>query len=172
MRDLPSLVQDLTFPVSKIETESEAYDILSSKISCGSSGFSVAINAEKIYRYWRDEHAFASTIDSSSLKITDGVGASWAARLIAGQSLARVDFPRLALQVAVDLDQKVFFAGATDDVNRLAIDGGRNEFADINIIGGIDGYQSDEALCEAILTSGADIVLLGLEVAKTGKPGK
>ena len=54
--------------------EDDAVDHILSIVASGQAGYSVAINAEKIWRYGKDVE-FTSVVDSSIFPYPDGAGA-------------------------------------------------------------------------------------------------
>lgn len=142
------------------------YELKQSLISQFSQpGFSVAINAEKIIRA-RHDLSFLSVIKKSGLPYPDGVAASWQLAARGLKNVMRLNMPVLALDVAVIANLKVGLIGGAPGVAEMAAENAKKNYQEpLQVIFTSNGYQTVEALCDAILHSNADLVLLG-----TGSP--
>jgi N-acetylglucosaminyldiphosphoundecaprenol N-acetyl-beta-D-mannosaminyltransferase len=124
-------------------------------------GYFVAINAEKIYRYRKDEQ-LRGVIDASLYPYPDGAGAVISGRLFFGVKSAKINMPVLVLEEADRNNWRVFIYGAQEDIHNDAIAKIKVKYPNINIVGNMHGYNSQEAAIESIASSKPQLVLLAL----------
>lgn len=148
-------------PCQAIKDDAEATRLLAKLIDAGNGGYSVAINAEKIYHSWHNQ-SLAAAIRGASLWVPDGSGAVLGMKMLHRRKAGRIDLPRAALVLANHKRYRLTIIGATAENNRLAADGIRANYPDIELASSLDGYQDDDTMVEFIKDSGADLALLGL----------
>ena len=154
-------VRVLGCPVTALVDEAAAKLALSSLIDSGVSGYSVAINAEKITMYSRDDEMH-DIIEAAALHVPDGAGAVLGLRWLHKLESRKINFPLVALSAAADNGWPVFVLGATESVNAKACHHISADFPGIKLTGRAQGYSSDEEKIARVLQSDARLVLLAL----------
>ena len=129
------------------------------------SGYTVAINAEKIMAYQEDP-AVAEIIDQALFPYPDGAGAVIGLSFLHGATAAKVNMPILALAVANDLSAKVSIIGADKVSHAGALKEIKRRFPQLTVVESSHGYISADEIVSLICRSGADLVLLALGTPK------
>ncbi|HXC55418.1 MAG TPA: WecB/TagA/CpsF family glycosyltransferase [Rhizomicrobium sp.] len=129
-----------------------------------------ASNGHAIAKAATDE-TFRRQFDAADLVHADGqpvvVGARLLTRTPIPERSATTDFVHDAAKAAVAHGLKIFLLGATEEVNAACADILRFRYPGLQIVGRRNGYfgrDDEEAVCDAINRSGADIVFVGLSV--------
>ena len=148
-------------PCHALADEAEAAACLERLVAEKQGGYSVAINAEKIYRYSHDP-ALARAIRGAAIFVPDGSGAVLSLRLLHRRRAARINFPRVALAVANRNRYRLALFGATPENNALAVAEIKGAYPGIKLVSCLDGYHGDEAMIDRLRESPVDMVLLGL----------
>jgi exopolysaccharide biosynthesis WecB/TagA/CpsF family protein len=114
---------------------------------------------------------FQRLFDEADIVHADGQAIVFASRLMTKTPIAErsatTDFIHDAAEAAVHSGLKFFLFGATEEVNKGAAEALKMRYPDLEIAGRRHGYFSpdeEEAICEEINASGADVVWLGLSV--------
>ena len=149
-------------PCHYFETEKIAFDGVQNLLLAKTGGYSVAINAEKIMLYIRNEK-FRAIIDNSSLPSPDGTGALMGMRLLHSKRSIKLDLPKLVLNIANTNALKLFVLGATEEVNSEAVNQIVLKYPSIKVTGRMNGYfKNDDEVLQALKSASPDIVLLAL----------
>ena len=134
----------------------------------------IASNPEKNFSVPKDAVLY-ETFKNADLLLPDGIGVVLAARILYGVDLERVpgsEFIFDICNIAAKGSYRVFIYGATEDVNKKAVDELINHYPDIEIVGRANGYvkESDMPdLINRINASGAEILFLALGSPKQEK---
>ena len=132
------------------------------------SGYTVAINAEKILAYHEDP-VVADVIDQALFPYPDGAGAVIGLSFLHRATAAKVNMPILALAVANELSAKVSIIGADEVSHAGAIEEVKRRFPELVVVESSHGYISADEIVSLICRSGADLVLLALGSPKQEK---
>ena len=134
----------------------------------------IASNPEKNFSVPKDTVLY-DTFKNADLLLPDGMGVVMAARILYGVDLERVpgsEFIFDICNIAAKGSYKVFIYGATEDVNKKAVEELINRYPDLKIVGRADGYVKDcemPDLIDRINASGAEILFLALGSPKQEK---
>lgn len=128
----------------------------------------VASNGLVIAKYHGDADFYA-LMQRADIVDVDGMPLVMATRLFCRRPLqervATTDFVLDACQVAAENGVRFYFLGARPGVAQQAADNLRALYPALQVVGVRDGYfqrEDEDALCEEICNSGADILWLGL----------
>jgi len=138
-----------------------AREHINSFVNSNRFGYFVAINAEKIYRYRRDAQ-LRNAVDDSIYPYPDGAGAVLSGRLFFGMRSEKINMPILALEEADANGWRVFIYGAQEDVHNDAIGKIKIKYPNIEIVGHMHGYHSQESAIDSIAQCKPQLVLLAL----------
>ncbi|WP_083699998.1 WecB/TagA/CpsF family glycosyltransferase [Shewanella sp. UCD-KL12] len=147
-------------PINLVDSDM-AREHINSFVESKRFGYFVAINAEKIYRYRKDEQ-LKSVVDASLYPYPDGAGAVISGRLFFGMKSEKINMPILALEEANANGWRVFIYGAQEDVHNDAIGKIKIKYPNIQIVGNMHGYHSQESAMESIAQSKPQLVMLAL----------
>ncbi len=133
----------------------------------GISGYSVAINAEKIIRCETDLE-FRGLVAAAVVKVPDGAGAVLALRMLQGQRSAKVNFPRAVLQAAHELgaDCRLAMIGATEESSLGASAHIAKVFPSTNLVLRLSGFVSEDDMLTAIEREQPSLCLLAMGTPK------
>jgi N-acetylglucosaminyldiphosphoundecaprenol N-acetyl-beta-D-mannosaminyltransferase len=148
-------------PCISIDSVDTANELLTEAVTSGVYGYSVAINAEKIMRNKSDAQ-LCEAIEQSSFPFSDGAGAVIALRYLHGIRSVKLDLPKTALNLANTNGWKLFVVGSHEEVNRTACDAIKRLYPNIQLIGRLNGFESEETILHAIETASPQLVFLGL----------
>ena len=148
--------------------ELEAATYLKKLLLSNQSGYTVAINAEKILKY-ADEPEFSEIIDNSIFPYPDGSGAVLGLRWLHGKLSEKINMPVLALEVANKLGITTFIIGANQYNHSRAINNIRDKYQQINIVGHLHGYIDYETLVSAIKSTKPKLILVAMGSPKQEK---
>jgi len=135
--------------------------VLRERVAEGLGGYSVAINAEKIQRFERDE-ALRAVVGGAALPVADGAGAVIGLRVLHGARSAKIDLPRTLLETAHDEGWRVFVGGASEEVNVGAARTIASRHPGIAIVGRLNGYEPVERFIAAIAEARPQVMLLAM----------
>ena len=127
----------------------------------------IASNPEKNFSVQKDPVLY-DTFKNADLLLPDGIGVVMAARILYGVDLDRLpgsEFIFDICNIAVSGSYRVFIYGATEEVNKKAVDELSNRFRNLNIVGRANGYVKESEmpdLIDRINTSKAEILFLAL----------
>ena len=132
------------------------------KLVFASNGHAIAMVAT--------DAAFRETFAQADLVHADGQPVVMGSKLTDSpipERSATTDFIHDAAQAAAEKGLKIFLLGATEEVNRRCAEILRSQYPGLKIAGRRNGYfkrDQEEAVCDEINASGADIVFVGLSV--------
>ncbi len=115
--------------------------------------------------------AFAETMLKADVIHADGMSVVFASRMTdipLPERIATTDFFHDAARIAVRQKLKFFILGASEKQNAAAVDAIRRFYPEVEIAGHHHGYfgdDEDEAVCDMVRASGADVLWVAL-----GKP--
>lgn len=122
----------------------------------------MAINAEKIMHYRRDP-GMRDLLNNSIVTTPDGFGAVLGFKLLFGQSVIKLDLPKLMLEIANKHRKNMFFIGSSEESNRKAVETIFKRYPDIRIAGRTNGYfTSEETVINMIRRDLPDIVFVAM----------
>ena len=127
----------------------------------------IASNPEKNFSVPKDTLLY-DTFKNADLLLPDGIGVVFAARILYGVALERVpgsEFIFDICKIAAKGSYKVFIYGATEDVNKRAVEELKNRYPDLKIVGRVNGYVKASEMLELvnrINMSKAEILFLAL----------
>jgi len=161
---VPSL-SILGTPVSVFDSYDDVLRLIRRRISAHQPTFCVAINPEKVYRAKHDPR-LSQVLESTHVRICDGMGVSLAAMLIYRKRIPRctgIDLFLALAQCAAQEGWRVFLLGASPALNTAAADALRARFPGLTIVGTQHGYFEDcAAVIERINGSGADLLFVAM----------
>lgn len=105
----------------------------------GRSGYTVAINAEKIRAYYKDP-SIQALIEGALLPYPDGAAAVFGLRALHGVKAERVDMPLMTLELCQELGIPIVIVGAAPKVHETAVVEIRRRFPQLNLIWSSHGY--------------------------------
>ncbi|MFH2142863.1 MAG: WecB/TagA/CpsF family glycosyltransferase [Bacteroidota bacterium] len=149
-------------PCYDVASKKEIEDFILEKINQNQGGYTVAINALKIVKYNNDPIA-KDVIDKAILQIPDGFGAVYAFKLLHKIKTIRVDLPGITLDLANEKRMKVFFLGASEENNLLAVENVKKLYPGIQITGRQNGFfKNFEDVESQLAETMPEIVLIGM----------
>jgi N-acetylglucosaminyldiphosphoundecaprenol N-acetyl-beta-D-mannosaminyltransferase len=119
--------------------EKQVLSLLSEILVNQSGGYSVAINAEKLYRQSSDQR-LATVLQNATMPVADGSGAVIALKWLCGKDSIKVDLPRLLLEALNSLRETVLVYGTTEENNLKACHKIAAVYPGVRIAGRIHGY--------------------------------
>ena len=136
------------------------------------NGFSVAINAEKLWML--DKNFMDLTLFQNAFCFADGVASVFAAKLAKlDSSVEKINLPSEALKFSINNNLPVLIIGGQKESNERALKKIKERHIFPNEVSGIDGYKTDRELEEFILDWTINrphtIILLGLGSPKQEK---
>jgi N-acetylglucosaminyldiphosphoundecaprenol N-acetyl-beta-D-mannosaminyltransferase len=158
-------------PVNRYEAIQRVEEILKSGTRAHAI---IAANPEKNFSVPKDPVLY-DTFKNADLLLPDGIGVVMAARILYGINLERVpgsEFIFDICKIAANTNCRVFIYGATEEVNKKAVDELKNRYPDLKIVGRENGYVKDFEmlnLINRINESGAEILFLALGSPKQEK---
>ncbi len=151
--------------VTPFRSYGQAVACAAEQIESGRKAFWVAVNPEKVYRSWRDRRV-RDVLAAADVGICDGVGVSYAAKLLHGRFIPRCtgcDLFSALIAASAQRGWGVFLLGANPDSNRVASENLRARYPRLRIVGRQDGYFLDaDAVVEKINASGADLLFVAM----------
>lgn len=149
-------------PCIQLTSEKEAYEYIFNLVLRKVGGYTVAINALKIVKYNKDKET-KEIIDNALVQTPDGFGAVYAFKLLYKIKAIRVDLPGIILDLANEKKMKVFFLGASEENNLLAVENVKKLYTGIQIAGRQNGFfNSFENIESQIAETMPEIVLIGM----------
>lgn len=140
----------------------DAYEMVNSLLDRRLGGYSVAINALKVYKY-NKEIGVKQIIENAILQTPDGVAAVYGLRLQYNIKVIKLDLPGLVLDIANSRKSSLFILGATEDSNMKAFYAIAKLYPGINICGRENGYFDDlKRLIKSLTLLQPDIVLIAM----------
>jgi len=127
----------------------------------------MAANPEKNFSVPKNAVLY-ETFKNADMLLPDGIGVVLAARILYGIDLERVpgsEFIFDICKIASRGRYKVFIYGASEDVNKKAVDELKNRYPDLNIVGRENGFIKETdmlSLIDRINASKAEVLFLAL----------
>lgn len=145
----------------------EAVDYLKSLVRRGDTGYTVAINAEKIVRCSGDA-TFRSLVQAALIKVPDGAGAVLALRILHGVRSAKVDFPQSTLMAANELgiDCRLAVIGASEESHCAAVAEIGRRYPLAKIVMHRSGFTPEESLLQELLRARPQLCLVAMGTPK------
>ena len=166
-QDRPRRTDVLGVPVDAVDMDGALTFITACVRQMTRPGYIMAVNPEKVRVARRDPELLAC-LRNATLLIPDGIGVVKAVRWLQGLRLARVAgadlFERLC-QVSAAGSLRLFLYGATEEVNRGAVETLRARYPGIQIVGRANGYVADAEMADLVARINAaapDILFVGL----------
>ena len=134
----------------------------------------IASNPEKNFSVPKDAVLY-DAFKNADLLLPDGIGVVLAARILYGVDLERVpgsEFIFDICKIAADGSYRVFIYGATEEVNKKAVEELKNRYPNLKIVGRANGYVKESEmldLIDRINASKAEILFLALGSPKQEK---
>ncbi len=141
--------------------ESEAVKTIIDLVIKKERGYTVAINAEKIWRYERDS-SVRSLIDESIFPYPDGAGAVIGLRWLYGKKSEKVNMPVRALEAADHFKFRTFIVGASKANHELALKRIIDVYPNIDLVGNLHGFNSRETIVRQVLSSKPQLILIAM----------
>lgn len=129
------------------------------------------VNAAKLVNMSRDE-ALRRAVIGADLVVADGMAVVWACRLLARrlpERVAGIDLMTRILEQADERRYRVYCLGATPEVLDIVTRRIREMYPNIDIVGGRDGYFSDdqeEQVARQIAAARPDVLFVGMTSPK------
>ncbi len=144
----------------------EYKNYITNLVKQGKGGYSVAINAEKVMLYQKNDE-IKNIIDNSILPSPDGVGALIGLKFLHGIKSIKVDLPKTILEIANENANKLYILGATKEVNDLAKATILQRYPNILLVGNRDGFFTNEAeVIDEIVALKPEFIMLALGTPK------
>lgn len=148
-------------PCIPLDSLDDAHRQITDLVNTGVCGYSVAINAEKIMLHKRDP-GLCEAIEQSSFPYPDGAGAVLALKWLYGKRSIKLDMPKVALYLANANGWRLFVLGSREEVNRDACDAIRQRYPNIQIVGRLNGYESEERILQSLKDASPQLAMVAL----------
>jgi len=162
---MPAAVTVMGIPVVPFETYDHALGCIEAAIDSDRKALCVAVNPIKMYRAWH-EPELLSLLRQTDINICDGIGVSFASRILNSRGIPRITgcdlFFRL-LSLATRKRWGVYLLGASTESNAAARLGLQKMYPHLRIVGWHDGYFEDSSeIVEHINASGAELLFVAM----------
>jgi len=133
----------------------------------GKPGYILAVNPEKVYAL-RENPFLKVFFREAALLIPDGIGMVCAMRFLARKKVSRVPGADLMQNIcarSAEKGHRIFIYGASEEVNRGAVEELHRRYPGINIVGRANGYVKPgemDSLVERVNSAGTDILFVAL----------
>lgn len=127
----------------------------------GKGGYSMAINAEKLYHQRKNEKLRNAMINSI-LPVADGAGAVLALKLLHGIKAIKVNLPVLALRAINQINGTLIVYGTTPNRNQKATANIAKNYNQIRLLSSIDGFSDQTIIKNILLDKQPQLALIGL----------
>lgn len=141
--------------------EDDAVDHILSIVESSQAGYSVAINAEKIWRYDKDVE-FTSIVDKSVFPYPDGAGAVLGLKWLHGIKSQKNNMPIKALEAANKGGLKTFIVGANEANHNKAIDIIVSRYPELDLVGHMHGYHGKQDIIQAVAKVRPQLILVAM----------
>lgn len=149
-------------PCLSFSSDDEVQEALFKAIQSKEGGYSVAINAEKIYLFQEDD-SIKKIINESSFPVPDGSGAVLALKWLDKVQSIRVDLPTNVFELANKKGLKVFLLGGVEETNRKSFEVLSLKYPNAMFVGRRNGYEYDFiSLVNELKLLKPDVVMLAL----------
>jgi N-acetylglucosaminyldiphosphoundecaprenol N-acetyl-beta-D-mannosaminyltransferase len=157
MTELIKILKCPLYPVTEDEARLKIKEIVDSK----KSGYSIAINAEKLSKYNSDE-PLRAIIDNAIYPYPDGAGAVIGAKWLYNKSSEKVNFPIITLEECNEYKWPLFIVGAKEETHFKAINLIKQRYPDINLIGSMHGYHDQDDIVAKIAELKPTVVMIAM----------
>jgi N-acetylglucosaminyldiphosphoundecaprenol N-acetyl-beta-D-mannosaminyltransferase len=160
-------IRILDVPIDVINMHGAIEAVNSSIRENVSKDFILAVNPEKIFALKKDSY-LKLMFEKADLLVPDGIGVVLAVRLLYGQKISRVPGADLMQNLCREASLKgyrIYVYGATEEVNKKAVEKLKKSYPGIIISGRRHGYIPEEnmdGLIDDINKSKSDILFVGL----------
>jgi len=162
---IPDTLSIMGVNVTPFDSYSHAVECVSDRIEKRQKTAVIAVNPEKIYRAYYDEN-LKKMINDADIKICDGIGVVYAAKLLLGKNLKRCTGIQLFLNLVQKASQKefkVYLLGASDESNWLASSNLFKMYPSLKIVGRHGGYFKDsQEIIKQINESQAEMLFVAM----------
>ena len=148
----------LDCPVVAVD-EKAAKDHIRRLLESADSGYSVAINAEKIHRY-KSDAVISGLIDGSTMPYPDGFAAVLGLKLLHGRASSKINMPVLVLELAAEAGVPIAIIGSRPSTLQRALKKIVMTFPAIDIVYANDGYADQDAMVRDLKSISPRIVLI------------
>lgn len=149
-------------PCLSFSSDDEVQDALLKVIQSKEGGYSVAINAEKIYLF-QDDESIKRVINESNFPVPDGSGAVLALKWLDKVQSIRVDLPTNVFELANKKSLKVFLLGGVEETNRKSFEALSLKYPNAIFVGRRNGYEYEfTSLVKELKLLNPDVVMLAL----------
>ena len=145
------------FAVSESTLEKQLMHFINNSIS----GYSVAINAEKIQKYKSDPQ-LRNVIDSSIYPYPDGAGAVLGIKWLHNLASEKINMPIRVLEIANKNSLAIFIVGAKEHIHNNGVAIIKERYPNINFVGNMHGYHSEEEIIAEVTLAKPQIIMLAM----------
>jgi N-acetylglucosaminyldiphosphoundecaprenol N-acetyl-beta-D-mannosaminyltransferase len=141
--------------------EDDAVDHILSIVDSSQAGYSVAINAEKIWRYGKDIE-FTRIVDNSVFPYPDGAGAVLGLKWLHGIKSQKNNMPVKALEAAHKASLKTYIVGANEVNHNKAIGIIASRYPKIKLVGHMHGYHDKADIIHRVAEAKPQLILVAM----------
>lgn len=145
------------FAVSESTLEQQLMHFIDNDIC----GYSVAINAEKIQKYKKDDK-LKDVIDGSIYPYPDGAGAVLSIKWLHNLASEKINMPIRVLEIADQNRLKVFIIGAKEEVHDEGVSIIKKRYPNIQIVGNMHGYNDEKDIISAVTLAKPQFIMLAM----------
>jgi N-acetylglucosaminyldiphosphoundecaprenol N-acetyl-beta-D-mannosaminyltransferase len=161
----PNDIDVMGVRVVPFASQAQAVRCAAQSVQSGAKSFWAAVNPQKIYRSWNDPRV-RDVLAAADAGLIDGVGVSWASRLLTGWFLPRCTGCDLFFALLAEANRvgwRVFLLGASETSNREAVAALEKRFPDLCVAGRRNGYfDDDQAVIDQINASKPDLLFVAM----------
>ena len=151
MNQLVTLPRELTV---EVHSAPNAFQLIIDNVRKKKSGFSLALNAEKILRL-HDDAKFKEVFDAATVRICDGVGLN----LFLKRKMKKVNLPIEVIEICKKHNFKLGIFGTDEHTLTMAIAQLKNKY-NIEVTCSANGFQTDQFYLEQINIHQPDIIFV------------
>jgi N-acetylglucosaminyldiphosphoundecaprenol N-acetyl-beta-D-mannosaminyltransferase len=155
-------IKILDCPCLAVNNEEEIKDYIFDLVQNEKGGYSVAINAEKVVLYNKN-NVVKNLIEDSILPTIDGGGITVGLKILERKTFPRIDLPKSILELAHEKSLRLFILGAEENINNTAVENIKKKFPQINMVGNHHGFFKDiNSIIELLDKSKPQIVFIAM----------
>lgn len=140
----------------EVHSASTAFQLIIDNVRQKKSGFSLALNTEKILRL-NDYPQFKEVFDAATVRICDGVGLN----LFTKSNMKKINLPIEVIKICKKYNFKLGIFGTDDHTLNMAITQLKNKY-DLEVTCSAHGFHPDQFYLEKIKVFQPDIIFLGM----------
>ena len=148
-----------------VTTYSKLKKLIDEDIKTDKKKMIIAINPEKILKARKDKK-LQNMLNNADYTIPDGIGVIYASKLKKGNIKSRItgiDCMEMLCSLASEKKYKIFMYGAKKEIINKAKDNIEKKYPGINIVGTIDGYETDnDKIIKEINATKPNIIFVAL----------